>query len=281
VAAVAGAALVAFAANSLLCRGALGAGRADAVAFTFVRLASGAVVLAALVRFGRRAAAGPRTRPARAVALVAYAALFSFSYLRVPAGVGALVLFASVQATMLGRAVFEGAGPRGAGWLGVALALGGLAALTVPGAGAPDPLGVALMAGSGVAWGIYSLLGRGSAAPLEETAAAFLLATPLSLLALAGPAFAHGAHADATGALLAVASGVASGLGYVAWYAALAHLEAARAAVLQLLVPVLAAVGGVLLLGEEPSGRLAAAGVAVLAGVALALRRSGPPREAR
>jgi drug/metabolite transporter (DMT)-like permease len=185
-----------------------------------------------------------------------------------------------VQATMLGAAVREGGGPRGVGWLGVGTALAGLAALTIPGAGAPDPLGVALMAGSGVAWGAYCLLGRGSEAPLAETASAFVRATPLALLTFAAAALASGPRADAAGLLLASASGaVASALGYVVWYAALRHVDAVRASVLQLLVPVLAAAGGVAFLGETPSLRLLGAGIAVLLGVALALRAGKRPPE--
>jgi drug/metabolite transporter (DMT)-like permease len=278
------AALAAFASNSLLARAAIGAGRADPAAFTALRLASGAAALALLARLAPRAGGGagaaPAARPgalARGAALAAYALLFSFAYARVSAGVGALVLFACVQATMLAAAVRAGEGPRGVGWLGVALGLGGLALLTLPGADAPDALGAAWMAGAGVAWGLYSLLGRGSAAPLAETAGAFLVAAPAGLVAL-GIGFAAGtAHADAAGVALGTASGaVASGLGYVVWYAALPRIGAARAAVVQLLVPVLAAAGGAALLSEAPGARLAVSAALVLGGVALTGR--GRPR---
>jgi drug/metabolite transporter (DMT)-like permease len=245
-----------------------------------VRVLFGAAVLLAIARGRGHGAGTPRGAWARGAALFAYAALFSWAYVRVEAGVGALVLFAAVQATMLGAAARAGRGPRGVAWVGVALALGGLAALTLPGAASPDPLGVALMAGAGAAWGAYSLLGRGSDDPLADTAAAFARAAPLALVAFALAAAVLGARADGAGIALAAASGaVASGLGYATWYAALRGLDAVRAAVVQLLVPVLAAAGGVAFLGERAGVRLLAAGAAVLAGVALTVRRGeGPAR---
>src|SRR5689334_2905098 len=164
--ALAALALAGFAANSLLCRAALRGGAIDAWSFTFVRLGSGALVLALLAR-GRGLAEGSW---ASAVALTAYAGLFSLAYLLIPAGVGALVLFGSVQATMIGWSIRCGRRPRALEWCGLALALGGLAYLTLPGAGAPHPGGMALMAGAGIGWGVYSLRGRSSARPLASTA---------------------------------------------------------------------------------------------------------------
>ena len=266
-------ALIAFAGNSLLCRAALASGASDPATFTLVRLASGALVLAALVRVS-----GPRPRPrglpARPLALFLYAACFSWAYVRIPAGVGALVLFACVQLTMIGWALRDGTGPRGLQWAGIALALGGLAWLLLPGASAPDALGTALMASSGCAWGAYTLLGRRGGAPLARTADAFTRATPLALVAFAISAATGLVRADARGIALAAASGaVTSGLGYAAWYAVLPRLQATRAAVLQLSVPVLAMVGAVALLSEPVGDRLLAAGAMVLLGIALTIGR--------
>jgi len=263
------AALTGFAANSLLCRGALRPGLADAASFTSLRLLSGAAVLAllagarprALFAFGSWASAG---------ALFAYAAAFSFAYLRIPAGAGALLMFGSVQTTMIAWALVTGERPPLVEWMGIVLAVAGLVALVWTGLGRTDLAFAALMVLAGVAWGTYSLRGRGAERPLATTAANFVrsaaFTVPLSLFAPGAP------HVSARGALLACASGaVASGLGYTVWYAALPGLTATRAAVLQLAVPVLAAAGGVLLLGETVTLRLLAAGAAILGGVALAV----------
>lgn len=265
--------LVAFAANSLLCREALGGRHMDPAGFTAVRIGAGALVLFLLVKgrvAGPRAPGAPGT--ARALALFAYAALFSWAYVRIPAAVGALVLFACVQLTMLGWAVRSGAGPRPLQWAGAALAFGGLVALAWPGIDHPDLVGVLLMAGSGVAWGAYSLLGRAAGPPTVATAAAFARAAPLAAgIALVAAALGT-LHADPTGWTCAVVSGaVTSALGYVLWYAVLPALGATRAAVLQLAVPVLTALGGVALLGESLGGRMVVASAAVLGGVALAM----------
>ncbi len=273
---LAAAALTCFAANSLLCRAALGAGRTDPATFTAVRLLSGAVALAALLAVTRRA------RPSggswgSALVLFAYAAPFSLAYVRIRAGVGALVLFAFVQATMVGYGVATGATLGARGWAGAALAIAGLAWLTLPGAGAPDLAGVVLMAIAGTAWGVYSIRGRRAVDPLATTADHFLRAAPLGLAFLA--VHAGSARADPEGLLLAAASGaVASGLGYAAWYAVLPALGAARAGTLQLAVPVLASLGAVALLGESLTPRLAGAGLAIVVGVALSViaPRRGP-----
>jgi drug/metabolite transporter (DMT)-like permease len=261
-------AMAAFAANSLLCRGALGSRGIDPATFTSVRLVSGALTLWLLVRIrGSRPTGGSF---GSAAALFAYAILFSFAYLKVHAGVGALTLFACVQVTMIGAGLLRGERLRGREWAGLSLALAGLAALTLRGAGAPDALSLAMMAFGGVAWGIYSLRGRGAENPLAVTADNFVRSVPLalgaSLLALSG------FHVSARGLLMAAASGaLASGLGYSIWYAALAHLSAGRAAIVQLSVPALAALGGVVFLSEPLSPRLVISGAVVLGGVALAL----------
>ncbi len=267
-----GLALTCFAGNSLLCRPALAAGSVDAATFTFVRLASGALVLALLAR-GRPHDDRPvRAKWASGGALFAYAAPFSFAYLKLGAAIGALILFACVQATMIGWGVWRGDRPRPIAWAGVLLALAGLVALTVPGKSAPDLLGALVMAIAGVAWGVYSLLGRVAKDPIAVTASSFARAAPMGAVLFAVIAMTSGAHVSARGLGLACASGaIASGLGYSIWYASLRHLTNIRAAALQLLVPVLSAAGAVALLGESVSGRLAGASVAILAGVGLTI----------
>lgn len=261
-------ALCAFAANSLLCRAALGRGAIDAVAFTAVRLVAGAVVLS-LLAVARRAPF--RFGLSGAAALFAYAILFSLAYLRLPAAVGALALFGAVQATMIGRGLALGERVGGRQAAGLAVCLAGLVGLLLPGLAAPDPASLALMVGAGVAWGVYSLIGRGAPEPIASNAVAFALAAPLSLAALA---VAPRLHASPGGIALAALSGaVTSGLGYAVWYAALRGLSATQAAVAQLAVPPLAALGAVAFLGETLSVRLAACAAAILGGIALTLKR--------
>jgi len=265
-------AMLAFAANSLLCRLALQHKGIDPASFGSVRLVAGALMLGLIVRFR----AQPQASPARvdwlaAFMLFGYVAFFSFAYLSLPAGTGALILFGAVQLTMFGVGLRSGTERFGAlAWLGFAMAAGGLVYLVLPGIAAPPLLGAALMAVAGVAWGVYSLRGRGVADPLAATARNFTRAVPLALaLSLV---FAASARADATGLVLAVASGaLTSGLGYVVWYAALSRLGAMRAATVQLSVPLLAAFGGVMFLSEAITPRLAAASVAILGGIALVL----------
>lgn len=261
-------AVVAFAANSLLCRAALGPHHIDAASFTGIRLASGAVVLALFVRARDSKRGGGSWRGG--LALCAYAIAFSLAYLRLPTGTGALILFGSVQVTMIASALARGERLQAPQWIGLSLSLGGLAWLVLPGQCAPDPSGALLMATAGAAWGIYSLLGRGSTRPLAATAHNFLWSLPLAAVFLVIERDAL--HTDARGVALAVSSGaVASGLGYAVWYAALRNVNASRAAIVQLCVPVLSAIGGVAWLGEEPSARLFVCTALVLSGVALAV----------
>lgn len=272
------AALLAFAANSILTRLALGHGHMGAAGFTAVRIASGALVLSVLACARTRSwqplrwqgAAGP-------LALFAYAAPFSFAYLRIGAAVGALVLFGAVQLTMIGWGIARGERPSGRTWLGLALATGGLLGLTLPAAHRPDPLGVVLMVVAGIAWGMYSLQGKAAGDALAANARGFLWSAPLAiLLTVLSPA----ATFDARGVALSVVSGaVTSGLGYAIWYRALRGLTATRAAVLQLAVPVLASLGAVLFLVETPNVRLATAGTAVIGGVALTLTGRASARQ--
>jgi drug/metabolite transporter (DMT)-like permease len=264
-------ALVAFASNSLLTRLALGSRQLDAASFTAIRLGSGAVMLAAIVLVQSRSLRSLRgARIAGPLALFAYGAPFSFAYLRIGAAVGALVLFGVVQLTMIGYGIARGEHPTPVMWLGLALATGGLLVLTVPAVARPDPLGVALMAVAGCAWAVYTLVGRGASDPLAANARSFLWSTPLAMLLVAlGRA---PVHATGRGVLLALVSGaVTSGLGYAIWYRALPGLTVTQAAVAQLSVPVIAAAGAVLTLGETVSTRLVLAGIAVLSGVGLVL----------
>jgi drug/metabolite transporter (DMT)-like permease len=266
-----GAALVAFAANSLLCRAALAPRLVDAVSFTGIRLASGAVALAIVARVGAGRSSGPREGSwVSALGLAAYAYAFSFAYLRIGATIGSLVLFGAVQLTMIGWGMVRGERPRPGEIVGLVLAFGGLVALTLPGAHGVDVPGAVLMAAAGAAWGVYSMRGRGARRPIAANADNFLRCLPIvAVLALA---FAGRAQIEWRGAALAAASGaVASGIGYSIWYAALPGLRATRAAIVQLAVPVLAAVGAVVLLGETLSVRLVGAGAAILGGVAVAV----------
>ncbi len=270
--------LVAFAGNSLLCRAALAVEGMDAASFTLIRLVSGAVMLLALLAVrGRVRATLASGSWGSAVTLVAYALLFSLAYRSIPAGVGALVLFAAVQFTMLTSAVRAGAGPRGSGWLGVALAFGGLVTLTLPGATAPDPVGVLLMSLSGVGWGVYSLRGRGSvsaAHATESTAANFAYASVIALPACVALSQWTPVSIGARGVAIAVTAGaITSGLGYVLWYTVLPALGTTRAAVLQLSVPVIASLAGAVFLSEQLTPRLILASAAILGGIALVIRR--------
>jgi drug/metabolite transporter (DMT)-like permease len=269
-AALTGATLVAFAANSLLCRAALAPGLVDAVSFTGIRLACGAAALAVVARV----VAGPPARAGSwlsALGLWAYAYAFSLAYVRIGAGVGALILFGAVQVTMIGWGLVRGERPRALEIVGVALALGGLVLLALPGVrGGVDPLGAALMAVAGVAWGVYSLRGRQAQRPIAANADNFLRS--LVPAAAVGVACAGRAHLTWHGAALAATSGaVTSGLGYCMWYAALRGLSATRAAIVQLPVPVLSAAGAVLLLGESVTGRMVGAAAAILGGTAVAI----------
>jgi drug/metabolite transporter (DMT)-like permease len=264
-------AMMAFAGNSLLCRIALRDTAIDAASFTSIRLVSGAVTLAVLmIARGGRPWTGGSWRAA--AMLFAYAALFSFAYRELTAATGALLLFGAVQMTMLAYVLAIGERLRTAQWLGLFLALAGLIGLLLPGLAAPPLASAALMLGAGAAWGIYSLLGRGVGDPIAGTAGNFLRAVPFGLAL--SVATAARADVDASGVLYAIVSGaVASGLGYVLWYAALPAIKAASAATIQLSVPALAALGGVLLLGERLSPRLLIASIAILGGIAIVIWR--------
>jgi drug/metabolite transporter (DMT)-like permease len=261
--------MVAFASNSLLTRGALGAGAIDASGFALVRLATGSLTLALLLRARSR----PRTGGGSwlsAAALAGYAVAFTLAYETIGAGIGALLLFAAVQVTMIGAGIWRGERPRARDWGGFGLAFGGLLWLTLPGAARPSLAGAALMIAAGICWGGYSLAGRSSRNSLAATAGNFWRASILAAFAFL--LIAPPAHATGLGIGMAAASGaLASGVGYTIWYAVLPRLAAWRAALVQLTVPVLTALAAVPLLGESVTSRLGVATALVAAGVWLAI----------
>jgi drug/metabolite transporter (DMT)-like permease len=264
-------AMIAFASNNLLTRGALGAGLIDAPSFALIRLMSGAVTLAALRRFRAGPSIGAGTWAA-SLALAGYAIAFTAAYTLVGAGTGALLLFGAVQATMIGTGLVQGERPGARNWVGLALAVGGLVLLTLPGITAPAPTGAVLMVAAGVCWGAYSLAGRGSRDPLAATAGNFWRASILTILALAW--FVEPERLTTPGVLLAVVCGaLASGVGYTIWYGALPGLSRWSASLVQLTAPILTALAATVLLDEVITLRLAGATVFVAAGVWLSLRR--------
>lgn len=264
-------AMIAFAANAILCRLALAHTGIDAASFTAIRLGSGALVLWLMATL--RSSAGGNWPSA--LALFAYAAAFSFAYVSLSAGTGALLLFGAVQATMILAGLHAGERLDARQATGLALALGGLVYLMLPGLSAPPLGGSLLMLAAGIAWGTYSLHGRAAVDPLGATAGNFLRAAPLGVGL--GIAALPWAQFDALGVGYAVLSGaLASGAGYAVWYAALPGLTATRAATVQLSVPVLAAAGGVVLLGEPVTLRLAFASMAILGGIALVVLTRKP-----
>ena len=262
-------AMVCFAGNSLLCRMALKNTAIDAASFTAIRMVSGALALWAIVAL-RDNANVVRGSWISGLALFAYAAAFSYAYLALTAGTGALILFGSVQATMIGYGLARGERLRAVQVTGLVLALGGLAGLLLPGLSAPPATGAALMIAAGIAWGVYSLRGRGVGDPTQVTAGNFIRTVPFALaLAIA---MLPWARIDAAGVAYAVASGaLASGVGYAIWYTALRGLTATSAATVQLSVPVIAAAGGILLLNEALTLRLVLASIAILGGIAIVI----------
>ncbi len=273
-------AMLCFAANSLLCRLALAPGLIDPASFTSVRVVSACAMLIVVVWLKSRRL--PRLQDAKAssiAALFGYIVLFSFAYVRLDAGSGALILFGSVQLTMFGIALREREPFPPLAWAGLAIAIAGLVWLVLPGATAPDPTGAMLMAGSGLCWGLFSLFARGARDPVSNNATNFLgCLVPVLALNLV---FSSQAHASAGGLAFAIASGaLASGLGYVIWYFALAGLPATRAATVQLSVPAIAAIGGVIFLAEPVTLRLVVASVAMLGGIAIVLAQRSHARTA-
>jgi drug/metabolite transporter (DMT)-like permease len=272
-------ALSAFAFNSILCRLALKADEIDAVSFTLVRLVAGAATLAVVNLLFNKTKEGRGNWPS-AFLLFAYAICFSLAYLGLTTGTGALILFSSVQFTMIFISLVRGERPGVWEWLGSALALGGLIWLVFPGLTAPPILSSLLMAVAGIAWGIFTLRGRGSANAVAEMAGNFLRSVPMIIVvAIVALPFISQMKLSPNGVIFAVLSGaVASGIGYSVWYAVLKHHTATRAAILQLAVPALAAFGGVVILGEEISLRLLLASALILCGIGLAILGRSPQR---
>ncbi len=282
VAALTAAAMLAFAANSLLCRMALADGQIDAASFTSIRVVSGAaaLILITLLKQGRMPAMAANWPSV--LALVVYLVFFAFAYISLGAATGVLILFGAVQLTMFGWALRSGERQAPLAWVGLTLALSGLIYLVLPGLAAPDPFGALLMAVAGVGWGAYSLLGRTTTNPLVATTTNFIWAAPpvlvFTLVLLAS------SHASPVGVAYAIVSGaLASGCGYAIWYAALPGLTRTQAATVQLSVPVIAALGAVAVLAEPVTQRLFFSSIATLGGVAVALwqRAKKSPRHQR
>ena len=272
-------AMLAFAGNSLLCRLALKHTSIDAASFTTIRLVSGAMMLWLIVSIRRsesaRAYVG-KGNWSSACALFAYAAGFSFAYISLPAATGALLLFGVVQATMIGYGIWQGERFRRPQLLGLFLALAGMVGLLLPGLSAPPLWGSVLMLGSGVAWGVYSLRGKGAGDPSGVTAGNFLRTVPMAMVL--SLIFMYSSNIDSAGVLYAIVSGaITSGMGYAIWYAVLPALKATHAATVQLSVPVLAAIGGVTFLGEALTLRLLLASAAILGGIALVILEKQKP----
>lgn len=270
-------ALIAFAANSLLARAALGGHTIDAASFTAIRLASGAAVLMVLFRVQGGAVARLPGSWASAAALLVYALAFSFAYLRLGAAVGALILFGAVQTSMLLWGVLRRDRPTRAELVGLAIAFSALVYLLLPGLDTPDLWGSVLMIGAGAAWGIYSIRGRVAGDPIGQTAGNFVrsaaIAVPLAVILAASSEITTG------GVGLALVSGaITSGLGYVLWYRALPRLSTTQAATVQLTVPIIAAAGAVLFLSEALTTRLVVASICLLSGVSLAVFARLPRR---
>ncbi len=279
-------AMVAFAANSVLNRLALAQSEADALSYTGIRLASGAVMLALILAYRGTA---PRWGQlggslGGAVALFLYAIAFSYAYLELGAGTGALLLFAAVQVGMLGWAISRGDRPDLVEWAGFSVAIVFLVLLLMPGLTAPDPFGAALMIFAGGAWAAYTLIGRGSRAPLVDTGGNFLRCLPIALILILPGLLAQ--TTSLAGWLYAIASGaLASGLGYAIWYSVLPALARSTAAYVQLTVPAIAAAGGVIFIAEPLTLRLVLCSAGILGGVGLALwgadarrRKASKPR---
>lgn len=272
--------LLCFAANSVLCRLALAPKLIDPGSFTSVRVLSATAILGLVVWLRRSHSPGPIQINIRSVAsLAAYLVFFSFAYVRLAAGTGALILFASVQLTMFSVALREGERFSRPGWTGFAMAILGLLYLLLPGVSAPDPIGALLMCISGIAWGWFSLLARDESRPVEANAVNFLCCLPLvGAINLYDHASVHLAP---SGLGLAVLSGaIASGGGYVLWYRLLRELPAARAAAVQLMVPAIAALGGTIFLSEPVTLRLLVASIVMLGGIAIVLMQRSHRRAA-
>ena len=260
-------ALIAFAANSVLCRLALGNNAIDASSFTVIRLLSGTIVLLIIIGTTRNTT-GTSTKGSWAASfmLFLYATTFSYAYISLDTGTGALILFGSVQITMILLSLISGTRLHITEWAGVVIAFTGFIYLILPGVTTPSVFGFMLMTVAGIAWGIYTLKGRGSKSPLMDTAYNFLRTTPLVILLTITTV--NNTNYSSEGILLAaVSGGITSGIGYTIWYIALGGLSSTQAAVLQLSVPVIAAFGGVIFVSEVITSRLTISAIMVLGGI--------------
>jgi len=279
-----GFALLAFAGNSVLCRLALSNGEIDPASFTAIRLVAGAITLLAILKLSSSAnndVDWSSRRPRRiawasSFMLFAYAALFSFAYLSLETGIGALILFGSVQITMVLISLVNGNRLSSFEWLGLLIACLGLVYLVLPELTKPSLLGFIMMSGAGVAWGVYTVLGQGSKKPLADTASNFTLSLPLAgllMIPFLVLPMTDGVYASPETWALAIASGaVTSGLGYAIWYAALPKLTTSQAGVMQLLVPIIASIGGIVFSDELLTSRLIIASLLTLGGILLVLK---------
>ncbi len=263
--------LCAFAGNSLLNRAALADNTIDWASFTAIRLVSGAILLGLLFGFSHRSAVLPRRDTlVPAVALFVYAVSFSFAYVSLDAAIGALILFPAGQLSLQMIGMFRGIYPTTIQWAGLLLAIAGLAVFLAPGDTAPPLVGGLIMALAGISWGFYSWAGKGAARPALATARNFVGAAVLCLLLI--PLLGSGEQVQPTGIILAIISGtVTSGLGYITWYAVLPRLSVSTAAASQLSVPAIAALGGVLLLGETLTMRFFIGSAMIFAGIGLTM----------
>ena len=262
--------MIAFAANSLLCRMALGGGLIDPTSFTTIRILSGAIALIPISRYfaKREKASGSSGSWISGGTLFIYALTFSLAYVTLTTGTGALILVGAVQVSMIGFALKTGERLGFLQWTGLAVAIGGLVYLLLPGISAPDPIGALLMGIAGIAWGAYSLRGKSAHNPIAMTAGNFLRAAPITIVA--SIALLSTRHFEPAGIVLALSSGaITSGLGYVIWYVAMRRLATSHASIIQLSVPVLAAIAGIIFLSEQLSMRLIVAGILILGGIAL------------
>ena len=269
--------MVAFASNSILCRLALGEHSIDAASFTALRLISGAAMLALILVYRNHDFSLKKINPVSAMMLYIYAACFSFSYINLSVATGALLLFGAVQLTMIGFAFAKGERPGVSTWAGIITAFAGLVYLLLPGVSTPPLFSALLMIVAGIAWGVYSLRGKGSKQPLVATGWNFIGTVPLALLTIL--LFHDDIRLTTDGVIIATVSGaLASSLAYVIWYSVLPHITPTNAATVQLSVPVIAAFGGLLLVGEAVSPRLVIASLLVLGGIYVTIRATSAKR---
>lgn len=278
------AAMLAFAGNSIICRLALVDGSIDPGSFTYIRLASGAITLLFILKMrSGNTPVGRHGSWISAALLFLYAICFSYAYVDLSTGTGALILFGCVQATMIVMALQSGDRPNTAEWSGWLLAGGGFVWLLLPGVSTPSLQGSLLMAVAGIAWGVYSVRGKRESDPLASTASNFARTLfPVAIAAILATTSLNSSDWSSNGVALAILSGgLTSGIGYVIWYAALRYLTSMQAALIQLSVPAMAALGGVLLVAEAPSLRLLLSGLLVLSGIAIALTGKSLPGSRR